>query len=254
MSIWPASGRPLPLLLPASMLVNDAQTSQSSSLQDWCFFHRSAVLRSLSTCSIPAQSTVEAVHIVATPPRGQKPAKPAVVAAHSFCPHPYIVHCTDPSPQSVGACSFQHDCLCTTCPHLSKYEGCAAGGVTFGDLQPELEDACEMLELPVDKCPKPPFAMITSNKYRHINDELQPVRQYPWGECVVTDPKYSDLSFLKYAPTYSMVSPASQCKLAACSPSRCIANYTAPADSDNGLSLLPGRMPVDKSTQHTSEA
>lgn len=75
-----------------------------------------------------------------------------------------------------------------------------AEGVTFTSIEEEMKLAAKQIGLPSEGLQhRPPFVVVASNTYRQINGETKPVRVYPWGECVITDPLHSDFSLIKYA-------------------------------------------------------
>ena len=73
-----------------------------------------------------------------------------------------------------------------------------AEGVTFTSIEEELKLAAKQIGLSAEGLQhRPPFVVVASNNYRHMDGEMKAVRQYPWGDCIVTDPKHSDFTLIK---------------------------------------------------------
>lgn len=77
-----------------------------------------------------------------------------------------------------------------------------AEGINYDHFNEDFEAAADAIGLDVTeaaKQPRPPFAIITSSTFRHINGELNAMRVYPWGSANICDIGYSDFLLLKYA-------------------------------------------------------
>ncbi|KAK9793200.1 hypothetical protein WJX73_003559 [Symbiochloris irregularis] len=82
----------------------------------------------------------------------------------------------------------------------SQVQDClAAEGITYGLVEEEIGAAARNIGITSHTGPLdgPPFVVVTSNTYKQIGSELRPVRSYPWGDCVVDDPKHSDFALIR---------------------------------------------------------
>ncbi|KAK9793210.1 hypothetical protein WJX73_008550 [Symbiochloris irregularis] len=83
--------------------------------------------------------------------------------------------------------------------HHQVKERLTAEGITYGFIDEEIAAAASNVGITSHKEPLngPPFLMVSSNSYKQIGSELQPVRSYPWGDCIATDPRHSDYALIK---------------------------------------------------------
>ncbi|KAK9793198.1 hypothetical protein WJX73_002450 [Symbiochloris irregularis] len=83
--------------------------------------------------------------------------------------------------------------------HKQVKDRLASEGITYGFIEEELGEAARAIGVTTHAEPLagPPFVVVASNTYKQIGSEVKPVRSYPWGDCVVTDPKHSDFALIQ---------------------------------------------------------
>ena len=75
---------------------------------------------------------------------------------------------------------------------------CAVAECDFDAITNELKLTALELGLPEDFAKnRPPFAIVASDTHRYIDGVLSPVREYPWGECIVNNMMHTDFELLR---------------------------------------------------------